>query len=65
MNAIKTLQTAVRIRDYVLGGRAVDSLRNAGHNYQQCFRIALAGNPSLTLDAWEDFMMEIDALDGE
>lgn len=65
MNAIKTLQTAVRAQDCILGRRAVDSLRNAGHNYNQCFRIALAGNEGLTLDAWEDFMIEIDALDGE
>ncbi len=60
MNAIQTLQTAVRVKDAKLAGRAVDTLRAAGHNYKDCYRIALGGNPDLTLNEWEDLMAEAD-----
>lgn len=46
--ATQLLQSAVRSRDPILAGQALDSLRLAGNN-KQCFRIALAADPTLTM----------------
>lgn len=65
MDAIQTLKTAVVRKDAVLANRAVNALRPKGYTYQDCYRIGLAADPGLTLDAWEDLMIEADALDGQ
>jgi hypothetical protein len=60
MNVIAQLKRAARFRDAKLAGQAVDALRMAGLDYRACYRLALAGDPSLTEGEWEDLMAEAD-----
>ncbi len=59
-NAVDQLKKAVKTKDAKLAGQAVDSLRVTGHNYRECYLIALAGDPTLTEAEWEDLMAEAD-----
>lgn len=61
MTAINALKQAARTGDAKCAGRAVDQLRGQGFNYNDCFKLAKAGNPSLTLEDWECLMMEADS----
>lgn len=64
MNAIAQLKSAVRTKDAKLAGQAVDALRMAGHDNRACYRLALAGDPSLTEGEWEDLMAAADEIEG-
>lgn len=58
--AVGNLKRAVRSKDAKLAGKAVDTLRQAGLTYRDCYRIALAGDPSITEPEWDDLMVEAD-----
>ena len=60
MHPVRTLQLAVRHRDFILGNRAMAALKEAGLNSRECYRLALAGNEGLTRDTWEDFTKDLD-----
>lgn len=59
-NTLQTLKAGVLAKDAKLIGRAIDSLRMAGHNYRDCYRLALAVDPTLTLEAWDAILEEAD-----
>lgn len=65
LNSIQTLKTGVLANDPKLIGRAVDSLRLQGMTYRDCYRIALAANPSLQESDWEDMMQAADEADSD
>lgn len=58
MNTVETLKNAVRHKDAKRAGEAVDSLRAKGYTYRDCYRIGLAGDPTLTEAEWEDLMAD-------
>lgn len=64
MSALSSLQAAVRTKDIPAFAKAITELRLAGCTYQQCYRYALAGDPTLTQDEWNDLLIEADLLDG-
>jgi hypothetical protein len=61
MSAVNQLKRAARSKDAKLAGQAVEALRLAGHTYRDCYRIALAGDPTLTENEWESLMYEADS----
>lgn len=58
----RCLTKAVQLKDLKAIANAVDNLRIRGYTYNSCYTIAKNANPALTLEEWEDFMNEIDAL---
>lgn len=63
MKTVSSLKKAIRIKDLQLIKKAVDALELEGFKYKEIYRIALAGDPDLSLGEWDDLMSEIDDLD--
>lgn len=60
--AVSSLKRAIRSKDVKLIKQAVDALESVGYKYQDIYRVALAGDPDLSLGEWDDLMSEIDDL---
>lgn len=54
-DAVQALKRGARVGDAALVGPAVRTLREH-HTDRAIYRIALAGDPQLTLEGWEDLL---------
>jgi hypothetical protein len=55
-DAVRYLKTAVRVQDAALTKLALDYFKANNVTSREAYRIALAGDPSLTWDEWTDLL---------
>jgi len=60
MNTIETFKTSIKTRDFQLMSNSLEFLRENGYRYRDCYRLALAADPSMGEAEYEDLMAELD-----